>query len=566
MNTRSYHGLFVSLNEDFSRTVLLSKLWVEIVVGNRKYYLDTNRFGDVVHPDGYSHIREFSLFPYPSFTFQFGKTSIKKEIYWHPSKNSVFVGYTLTGEIPDSMNIIPLIAIRDAGAMNVYRPYEQALTGPLTVTRDGRKINLWTNGTFREKKEWYRNFTYSEEKIRGYGYIEDLYSPGYFEYEKPGQVVVQVSDGEESVDAETAKEQSIKRVISRLSKEVFPVQFQHSSDMFTVGDNIVAGYPWFGSWSRDAFISIPGLLLVKKKFSTARQVLERFRVAFPDGKFLDHLGGRQTPSDSPLWFIYAVKKYMDYTSDRSYLEGVIDYCSLIIRNYLDGYNGISVKDGLVHSPPGSTWMDGNCNGHLETPREGKAVDVNSLWYSALVSLREFHDTLDKPFPEQMSALILTARTEFRKRFLNGDSIKDIADPDDYSIRPNMIFAFSLPYPVLENFRDFKKSIAELVTPFGLRTLSPSDERFAGLYWGDQCSRDRAYHNGSVWPWLIGPYITASVRSGSSKEKLRNYFQTIMRLDYVPEIFDGFLPEEPRGCITQAWSYAEILRAFYEDLS
>lgn len=565
-NTRSYHGLFVSLNEDFSRTVYLSKIWEEIIIGEKTYYLDTNLFGDIIHPDGYSRMREHTLFPTPTFTFQTEGTTIRKEIFWHPTKNSLFIRYSISDEIPDSVRLVPLIGIRDAGSMNRITPYQYKMGEQLTVERDGKNLNIRTDGTFRSKEEWYRNFTYDEEKTRGYACSEDLYTPGYFEFGLPVEINLQVSNEEERIDPGTAKELYLKQLMPKLRKDIFPEQFQHISDIFSIGDSIIAGFPWFGSWSRDAFISLPGLLLVRKKYAVAKSVLERFKEKFPDGKFTSYIGEKSTPSDSPLWYIYSVKKYMDYTNDLPFLESVLEFCKLIVENYIEGYNGIRIEDSLVHSPPGSTWMDGNCNGQFETPREGKTVEVNALWYNSLLSLREFYVTTRKEFPDKLSGLIQTTRDEFHKKFVYNDSVKDIADPDDHSIRPNMLLAFSLPYPVLENFRNYKKSVTDLVTPYGLRSLSPSDKRFVGIYWGDQCSRDRAYHNGTIWPWLIGPYVSASVRSGSSKDRLRTYFGPLLKLNYVPEIFDGFQPSEPRGCIVQAWSYAEILRSFSEDLS
>lgn len=565
INTRSYHGLFVSLNTDFSRTVLLSKIWEEVEVNEKKYYLDTNLFGDVIHPNGYTNLKWFELFPIPTFSYQLGKTTINKEYFWHPLKNNLFVRYSVSGQPPDHVKLIPLTGLRKAGSMNTFGTYTSECDGYLKIEREGKTVYLWGGNAFDLQEEWYRNFTYSIEKERGYGYSEDLFSPGYFTFSGMDEFTVQISDRTESVDAKIARREFLSKAAPTFNKNEFPDRFQQVSDMFVAGKDILAGFPWFSAWSRDAFISIPGLLLAKRKFGLAKTVLENYAERYPDGKFINQVGGTLTPADSPLWYIYAIKKYLDYTNDLPFVRRILNYCISIVLNYINGYNGIKIKEGLVSSPAGTTWMDAYCNGKFQTPREGMAVEVNALWYNALQSLKEFHHKLNLEFQLDMEELITVTRKRFQEVFVLNRTIKDVAEPDDLSARPNMVLAFSLPFPVIKNFRLFRKGIEGLVTPYGLRTLSPSDPRFSSLYFGDQCSRDRAYHNGTIWPWLAGPYITASVRAGVDRGQLKDFFAPLLRMNYIPEIFDGFLPGEPRGCIVQAWSYGEILRAFLEDL-
>ncbi len=564
-NTRSYHGLFVSLDPDFSRTVLLSKIWEEVELNEKKYYLDTNLFGDVLHPNGYANLKRFELFPIPTFSYQLGSTIVNKEYFWHPSRNNLFVKYSVSGPPPDRVKLVPLTGLRKAGSMNTFGTYASKYDGYLKIEREGKTVYLWGGDAFEQREEWYRNFNYVIEKERGYGYTEDLYSPGYFTFSGMEEFVVQISDGADSVDAKVARRGFLDRITPAFNRNEFPDRFRQVSDMFVAGKDILAGFPWFGAWSRDTFVSIPGLLLVKGKFELAKNILENYAERYPDGKFSNYVGGTLTPADSPLWYIYAVKKYLDYTSDLLFLKRILNYCTSIVLNYINGYNGIEIIEGLVSSPAGTTWMDAFCDGEFQTPREGMAVEVNALWHNALQSLREFYHRLNSEFPTEMEELISASRKRFQEVFVSNKTVKDVAEPDDLSVRPNMLLAFSLPFPVIKNFKLFRKSIVDLVTPYGLRTLSPSDPRFSSLYSGDQCSRDRAYHNGTIWPWLVGPYITASVRSGIDKGQLKDFFAPLLTMNYVPEIFDGFLPGEPRGCIVQAWSYGEILRAFVEDL-
>ena len=210
-------------------------------------------------------------------------------------------------------------------------------------------------------------------------------------------------------------------------------------------------------------------------------------------------------------------------------------------------------------------MDAKTCSTIFTPRIGKPVEINALWYNALQTAKFLSAELNMNLQENTDAMIPEIKEKFREKFVKDDVILDVSEPDDYSIRPNNIFAFSLPFPVLDGFNEYKGMFDNLLTPYGLRSLSTEDKRYVGTYEGDQYRRDSAYHNGSVWPWLAGPYITASVRGGRDRRELISYFKNLLSLQYVPEIFDGDPPHRPKGCIVQAWSYAELIRAYFEDL-
>ncbi|MCL5681188.1 MAG: glycogen debranching enzyme N-terminal domain-containing protein [Candidatus Thermoplasmatota archaeon] len=567
INLRTYHGLYVTLESDLSRFVLLSKLWEEASIGGKIFSLDTNFFGDTVHPKGYQYLSDYSDFPIPTFVFHIGDSVIAKEICWTPNGSLLSVRYHFEGTSPERISIKPLLAFRKTGETNRGDEFQVKSGDMIQVSRNGKALYINNVENFTERGEWFRNFTFPMEKERGYGYAENLYSPGEFVFSNLNDITLQFADDASVLGKEHKKiRSSFARFVSPTFREnELPSRVQGILNFFLADDNIIAGFPWFGSWARDTFISIPGLLLVTGKYDRARSILESYIRDYPDGVITNFRGSDFVSSDSPLWFIYAVKKYIDYTNDIPFLKTNVGYLTGIINNYIKGFNGIGVDEFLVSVPEGTTWMDANCGQGNITPRNGKPVEVNALWFSALESLKEFYYKINTRFPKEIEELIPNVGKNFRKKFIVSNKIKDVADPDDLSSRPNMIFAFSLPYPVLDNFRQFKGGIEDLVTPLGLRSLSPSDEKFASEYAGDQCSRDAAYHNGSIWPWLAGPYITASVRSGARKDHLRDYFKGLLEQKLIPELYDGFLPEKGKGCTIQAWSYGEIVRAFIEDL-
>lgn len=566
-NTRSYHGLYVTLENDSSRVVILSKMWEILSYGGIEYNLDSNFFGDIVHPRGYRYIMDYEDFPIPTFKFRIGELLLEKDLFWDPNHNSLYLRYLFPQVTPDQLSILPLFAFRKAGQMNTD-------TGIIDIKKVGDEISFSKNGIeltsnnggyFVDKMDIYRNFTYPEERSRGYAFKEDLLSPGAFIFKDEKEIIFKFSQGIDKTEFHKSRNAFIKHISPTFKDSEIPEKTQGLSNFFVLNDSIIAGYHWFGNWSRDALISITGLLLVRGKFDEAKRVLTRMINDYPDGKIYSYVGGNMAVSDSPLLFIYAMKKYLDYSNDLSFIRSNIHYLENIMNNYIDGYQGIKLDDALIKVPAGSTWMDANCGGEFITPRSGKPVEINALWFNALSSMKEFYFKLNIKPPENYDEVIAKVRTKFVEKFVDGNRMKDIADPDDGSIRPNMIFAFSLPYPVISNIRPFLESIKELVTPYGLRTLSPDDRNFVSEYDGDQCSRDKAYHNGTIWPWLAGPYITALVRSGYRKDYLRNYFNGLIKMKYIPEIFDGFMPSEGKGCIIQAWSYAELIRAFVEDL-
>jgi predicted glycogen debranching enzyme len=328
-----------------------------------------------------------------------------------------------------------------------------------------------------------------------------------------------------------------------------------TADSFIAPHSILAGYHWFvESWGRDTFISLPGLLLVRKKFAHARKIFRQYAKCMRNGIIPNILPDRFNSADATLWFVYSLKKYYEYTGDEEFLKEMGPCMEQIVEKYPENKSISMDEDGLIKVSECLTWMDTKF-----TPRGGKPVEVNALWLNALSAFEELFGI------ECHSAKI---KKNFSK-FWNGQGLFDVLEPTDSSIRPNQIFAISLPHRLLSKAKEkkiLKVVKKELLTPYGLRTLSASDKNYRGSYTGDE-----SYHNGCVWPWLTGFYITAHMRIYGDADYCKAILQPLLEhlkdagLGSISEIFDGDAPHRPNGCISQAWSVAEVLRCMHEDL-
>jgi len=363
---------------------------------------------------------------------------------------------------------------------------------------------------------------------------------------------------------------------------VAPVpELARAADAFLVkrgnSSSLIAGYHWFDDWGRDAMIALPGLLLTTGRFKEAKSVLKSFADSMIDGVLPNDLGARSYNTvDASLWFILAVWSHYHYSSDLEFIRELWTRLLEVVNRYSKpGKDFGGDEDGLIVSGPAFTWMDARVNGRPVTPRAGKCCEINALWYSALDRMETLAEALEAPggpdFSERKEMVL-----QSYNRFWNSETgcLYDVIDPDDGSIRPNQIIAATVPDLLSLTKR---KSILEVVTrdlltPYGLRTLSPRDPRYVGRYEGGPAQRDGAYHQGSVWPWLLGPYIDAYLsvngRSDETRLKAEEILGPLLDLDAggmntIPEIFDGDQPQRPGGCIAQAWSVAEVLRAWAE---
>jgi predicted glycogen debranching enzyme len=466
---------------------------------------------------------------------------------------------------------------------------------------------------------------YREEANRGESSLDDLYQPGYFEVPISSQgiefAVVAAADvsrqecgkilesfGSTTLNVKRSLELELKQRADSLttfydSQKRVPVSdwlnwVLQAADSFIVqgsGDtrSVIAGYHWFEAWGRDTFISLPGLLLVTGRFADAERVLLNFAKHVKHGLIPnlipDKLGQKPAYNtvDATLWYVNAVLQYVKYTGDYRFVEeNLWETLKTIIENHERGTAfGIRAdSDGLLSHGPRLTWMDAEVDGEAMTPRAGKAVEVQALWYNTLRTVQ----LLAARFRQQSLSwrcadMASKTRGSFDRKFWNREKgcLFDVVESSgvDASLRPNQIIAAALDFPIL--YRDKADPVVnmvqrELLTPFGLRTLSRNDPRYRGIYEGNHASRDRAYHNGTVWPWLLGPFTTAFLKAKGGEADNREFaltnfltplFSTQLfqaGLGTISEIFDGDPPHTPRGCISQAWSVAEPLRAYVED--
>jgi predicted glycogen debranching enzyme len=610
-NTRRYHGLLIAaLNPPGARTMTLQKLEERIGVRDDEYRLSTNAYPGTLYPNGYEYLEEFRLDPFPIFKFRVAGVTLEKEICLVRGENTVIVQYSVPETVAPVRLAIDLLVnyrshytlTRENGSL---RFHVEPTGDAVRVVASGDSVPFYVfsdKAKYEEAGYWYRNFIYNEERERGYDYQEDVYNPGHF--------TVQLEEGDSvrvaaSIHAPPSKE--LDEIVSEQRKKArtpvggaddeFLSDLTIASDAFLVrrgdGTSCIAGYHWFADWGRDAMISLPGLCLVTGRYDVARLLLRTFaryaQFGLIPNCFSDTDGSPQYNSlDATLWFFHAMRKYFQYTKDTvsvkelyPVLKGSVD--ALLSGTIYDIKADTDLLLNIGRTDVQLTWMDAKIGDYVVTPRNGKPVEINALWHNALDTVSSFAALLGNDDDQARFAdLAEEVKRAFAKSFWNayGNCLFDriVHGKADASMRPNQTIALALPKPILGRAQERAAVAAvqeELLTPYGLRTLSPKDPNYKGRYQGDQRNRDLAYHQGPAWPWLLGPFIKAFVRVSEAPVEARrvaNGFlenvRTNMReagLGYISELFDGDLPQQPRGCIAQAWSVAEILRAYYEDI-
>lgn len=622
MNTRKYHGLLVaSMEPPVDRMVLLSALDEEIYSNNIAHELACHRYPGVVHPHGFRHIKEFTEGPVPSWKYDIDGIQIIKTVFMEHGKNSVIVRYDI--HVPPEkknckMRIHPLVSMRDfhelarSNAGISQEPSNNGTTIHLDPAEKSKtELHLLSNSSYTPSGDWYYNFEYPLEMERGYDFHEDCFHPGYFEMElshgKNEMCIVASTEKITEVSSASVHKayEAEKERISMICRgsgfmEAFPSKLAISADTFVVmrhstgKHSIIAGYPWSADWGRDTMISLPGLTLVTGRYDLAANILSTFAENCKEGlipnRFPDHStdGYAYNTVDASLWFINAVWKYLEYTNDVQTIEKMWNTVNDIIHNYSRGTKfGIKVDtDNLLCHDGQLTWMDAKVGDAEITPRKGKACDINALWYNALVIASKIATKLGAEatgFEEKAEKVC----GKFEHVFWNEeqDCLFDCIGYDargmehkDASLRPNQIFAVSLPHCMLDPEKEksiVRKVQQHLLTSRGLRTLAPYEAAYIGKYEGGTLQRDMAYHNGTVWPWLMGPFVSAYCRTKGHSLRSRMYAKELLDgfiphlaeagIGTISEIFDGNEPHLARGCVAQAWSIAEILRAYSEDV-
>ena len=605
LNTRRYHGLLTAATRPpVGRFVLLAKLEETLVIDGKRYELSANQYPGVVHPRGFEYQIGFRLDPFPIFTYEIDELRLTKTVFMVQGENTTVIQYELDGNKQSQiqLEVRPLIAFRDYhgtthenSALNPHVETEPGLTSfkpyadlpALYLAHDLADADA--NGF------WYRNFQYVVEQERGLDFAEDLFNPCMLIFNLNATnkfSVIASTERRQAIDAEAYRQTELQR--RPLSKTDLVTSLKNAADQFIVarahGATVIAGYHWFADWGRDTMISLPGLTLVNGRSEIARDILAEFAKHVDQGMLPNRFpDAGEAPEyntvDATLWFFEAVRSFVQYTSDYEFVRMSL-YAVLedIVKWHVKGTRyGIHVdEDGLLFAGETGvqlTWMDAKVGDWVVTPRQGKPVEIQALWYNALRVMEDLAARFNEPGAKRnYGEMANKARESFNALFWNeqAECLYDVVNGElrDASIRPNQVIAISLTNMVVAKDRAvsiLKVVERELLTPRGLRTLSPSDPNYIGRYEGGQISRDGAYHQGTVWPWLMGPYITAYVKT-FGREAGQKFAATWLEnfephlheagLGQVSEIFDGDFPHIPRGCIAQAWSVAELLRTTF----
>lgn len=599
-NTRKYHGLLVCPMEhlDGARHVLLSSLDETIVQANNEFNLGIHKYeGDNYIPKGHKYIRDFHADPVPRIVYRVGDVVIEKERLLVEKEQQFLTRYIIKEvDRPTKLRISPFLAFRNMHELSKANIHANTR---VKFIANGIKSRLYDgypylhmqfskNVEFIQSPDWYYNIEYLEEQKRGYDYKEDLFVPGYFDMSvKKGEIIV-FSTSTKLANPETLKRKFTDGVSQRIPRDNFKNCLINSAQQFIVRKDkkteVIAGFPWFGSWGRDTFISLPGLTLAVGDTKTCKAVLDTMVSKLKNGLF-PNMGSDDDPVynsvDAPLWFFWAVQQYAKYADSYSAVwKSYGKAMKSILNAYRNGtlFNIKMHENGLIYAGENGkalTWMDAAVNGVSVTPRIGFPVEINALWYNAIVfSLNLAKEAKDENFVKSWQKLPDLIGNSFVKQFWDkskgylADCIGD--NSKDWSIRPNMVIAASLEFtPVNEAMKKSILTIVErdLLTPRGIRTLSPIDKNYTGVYTGNQQQRDNAYHQGTVWPWLLEHfcegYINLFKECGIWKvEKIINGFEATMNehgIGSVSEIYDGDPPHNPKGAISQAWSVAALLR-------
>jgi predicted glycogen debranching enzyme len=599
MNTRKYHGLLVAPHSTPShRILLLSKLEEEITLAGKKYLLSTNQYPGSVFPEGYKHMTGFEFEDHPVFKYEIPGARITKEVWMPRGKNAVVVSYKIASEQELEFCAIPLVNGRDvhstaAGAAFSCKPMEWGvrITAPhqFSITSD--------LCTFSQNELLYKNMHYEWEARRKEAGLDTHYSPGAFHAKLANGEIRFAAFMEEEFGISNAPMlyESNKVRLTRVLGDYYAknrlTRSQFASSLVLAGDSfvakrgqyhtIVAGYPWFSDWGRDAMVSIPGIAICTGRNGLAKEVIRLFLAHMKNGLIPNYFDSANMPhyntSDASLWLINACHYLAVNGGELEHVKIELWHAmNAIMRWHIKGNQMVKMHpDGLLEVlDPQSTWMDAKVNGHVVTPRAGKPVEINALWYNALRQMQSLATIFrDSQCIRYYAELAGTARGSFEK-FYNHKAgcLYDVIEPEDESVRPNQIFAVGLPFSPLSDLQQrsvFQKVQDELFTPMGLRTLSPKDHQYKEKYEGDQSQRDSAYHQGAVWPWLLGHYIDAYAKLYPQKKKAAlSFFEPFEKhmergcIGSVPELFEaGTLRAD--GCFSQAWSVAELLRAYTE---
>lgn len=596
--TRRYHGVLVAaLDPPLGRTLLGSKCDEIVHCEGKDYVLSSDRWqSQALVPEGYRFIESFCLEgTTPVWKYAIGNAILEKRIWMEPKANTTYIQYRLCkGSAPIALSL---------KAMVNYRGYHQTTHAgnwrfAVTAAPQGVKVEPFSGATpfyilsaqanCTIQNEWYYGYFLKEEQERGLDCVEDHLHAATFTASLKGDAPLTIVFTTEPFPDLNRKVPEAPKIKGK--KPFWIRQLVLAADAFIAdrskgGKTIIAGYHWFGDWGRDTMISLPGLTLTTGREEIAKTILQTFAKFVDQGMLPNRFPDSGHPPeynsvDATLWYFHAIHSYFEVTKDLDLVKELFPVLSDMVDWFIKGTRyqiRVDTQDGLLHAGEKGvqlTWMDAKVGDWVVTPRTGKPIEVNALWLNALKIMGDFSRLL-KQSPEKFDAAAEKATIGFQ-RFWN-DSAKycyDVLDGfegDDLTLRPNQIYAVSLPFSPFSV--DKQKAIVEavaskLLTPRGLRSLSPDDSRYRGRYSGSPSQRDSVYHQGTVWGYLLGPYSLAYFKVFKNRDAALQILEPMSEhlreagIGTCSEIFDGDAPYTPRGCIAQAWTVAEILRAWH----
>ena len=598
-NTRKYHGLLVcpqtAIDEELH--VLLSSIDESIIQHDSEFNLAIHRYPDTWSPKGHKYIVDFESEPIPAIYYRIGRVHLKKEMLL-ASDHRILIRYTLlNAQSPARIKLKPFLAYRSRHKLSksnvfVENKYTKIPGGIKTRMYQGYSylhFQFSRDAQYVHVPDWYYNIEYPKDLERGYEAHEDLYCPGYFEIDLIQGTSFILSVGISETNSKSLARLFTNEVAKRTPRNNFKNCLDNSANQFIVKSNnnteIIAGFPWFGRWGRDTLIALPGLTLSLNKYQTCKDAIDTL-INDMDGPLMPNVGHGDATAfnsiDAPLWLFWTLQQYQRYANVSK--SNIWEEYGPVLKLILNGLSSEKVsgikmlENGLLYaSIPGKalTWMDAIVDGKPITARSGLAVEINALWYNAIMfSLEMASLSNDHSFVSRWLTVADKIPASFKETFWSKDKgyLADVVNDNiaDWSVRPNMVFATSLPYnPISEKIRQLilEKIKHELLTPRGLRTLSPKNPAYIGHYEGTIKHRDRAYHQGTVWPWLMGHYAEGylKIHEKSGLSHIKDLYDGMEKCIYnhgvgsISEVYSGDPPHQAGGAISQAWSVAEIIR-------
>jgi predicted glycogen debranching enzyme len=609
-NTRRYHGLLVaSLNPPTDRWGMVSKIEERVFINDTYHDVSSNQYSDMVYPSGKQYLNDFNHISFPIWNYGMHHWKLEKSICMVQGSNTTLISYTNTGTTPFYLELHPLYensdfhdTFRESQYYDFYTEISKNHIKTYPCYGSKPIFTGWSSGEFTEARSWYKNINLPIEQERGYDFVCDYYRIGYVKHNlKPDEQLVLCFTLEEEVLLKGLKQlyfEEKKKLAKTSTREAkgFYGDLLNSGNQFLVkrkstdSMSIIAGYHWFEDWGRDTMISMRGLTIATGNKYASKSILATFFKSIDHGMIPNHFPehGRDVipydTMDATLWLFVATYEYVIQFNDLSFARKYINKLKRILDYHISGtrYDIHVTEEGFLFGGKEGqklTWMDAVYNGHVVTPRIGCPVEVNALWYNALKIYEVFCQRLKLGFEPEYAQICTKFEANFPKMFINQQgTLYDVIIPNktnDNCFRPNQLFCLSLPFSVLgrgQQKKIFQAVRKKLYTPYGLRTLDKDNPAFQGEYKGNQSQRDEAYHQGTVWPYLLYAYYHAffklygdTLKNKKSVVKelipLKEHFYNHQGLYCISEVFDGDEPKQGKGCIQQAWSVAALIQLY-----